>query len=122
MDKVQPWGIIAKTDHNEYQNQVVAQARKLKADLPPKGQIKDSEEAYKGYFEMPTSDAKDITRRIIQKLGHNKVLFQNLVWLEDPTRPCCVKEILKIFHVKGFLDQNSEFSIPIYIMSAYTDT
>jgi hypothetical protein len=33
-----------------------------------------------------------------------------------------VKEILKIFRVKGFLDQNSEFPIPIYIMSAYADT
>jgi hypothetical protein len=85
MDKVQSRGIIAKTNNDEYQNQVVAQARKLKADLQPKGQIKDSEEAYKGYFEMHASDAKDVTRRIIQELGRDEVLFQNLVWPEDPT-------------------------------------
>lgn len=100
---------------------MVAQARKLKADLQPKGQIKDGEDAYKGSFEMPTSDAKDVTRRIIQELGCDEVLFQNLVWPEDFSQPRCVKEILRIFHEKGFLDQNSEFSIPIYIMLADVD-
>ncbi|KAG2134041.1 uncharacterized protein EDB93DRAFT_1254650 [Suillus bovinus] len=91
---VQLRGIIAKTDNDKYQNQVVAQVCKLKADLQPKDQIKDSEEAYKGYFEMPASDVKDITRRIIQELGRDE-------------------EILKIFCVKGFLDQNNHWTSAI---------
>jgi hypothetical protein len=102
--------MVARTNTPEYQAQVAIQARKLKADAQPNGL--SGKDVFKGYFDRPESDTKDLTRRIIQQMGRDEVLFG-----EDSVK---VGDIMRGFREKGFLDKDSERFLIHCILSQLT--
>ena len=106
--QLQSQGMVARTDTPLYQTQVAAQARKFKADAQPNGHpdLPPNKTVHQGYFDRPESDTKDLTRKIIQQLCRDEVLFRKGQGPDG--KPWTVEYIMQCFQAKGFLDKDSE--------------
>ncbi|KAJ8595177.1 hypothetical protein M405DRAFT_857568 [Rhizopogon salebrosus TDB-379] len=74
---LQSQGMVPRMDTPLYQTQVAAQAHKFKADTQPNSHpdLPPNKTVHQGYFDIPESNTEDLTRKIIQQLCRDEVLF-----------------------------------------------